>query len=389
MKRLWKRIPPCLSDTQGFEAVMNQTAGLGIIDDASHYKPRRLDGQRKGQHGPYEGSHGKGGARVVDSGLRNTDIIHGTQQKVLQAFKNGNQMLAPDFVLLAYAPSSSMIGSDLEESARIIETESGVPAACVNVYGDKDYLYGISRTLEAMGKLLLKELPTIPGTVNLLGCNEIDWCKDTLADVEAMIHGAGYRVLSRWGMKESTQNLKTAAAASLNWVVNVSGIRLARHMEQAFGIPYIIGAPFGKENCDALVRALKGTENAPGMVRNEEVPPKAVVIGEQLAANAIRSALLRRGLGNVRVLSFLEMDKSCMLPGDCKLSSEEDLQEQLKLPDIRLAIADPDYAMLAGQEVLWIPLPNVSGMSPVERTDKFNLAGEALEKWLETKLGNG
>ena len=367
---------------------MNQTAGMGIIDDASHYKPRRFDG--KGHFGkPGKSHHGKGGARVVDSGLRNADIIHGTQQKVLQAFENGKQTLAPDFVLLTYAPCSSMIGSDLEENARTIEAESGIPAACVNIHGDKDYLYGISCTLEAMGKLLLRELPTIPGTVNLLGCNALDWCKEALADVEAAINSAGYRVLSRWGMKESTENLKMAAAASVNWVVNVAGLRLARYMEREFGIPYIIGAPLGKENCDSLLQAMKDIENKFQTVQNKGTSPEAVVIGEQLAANAIRSALLQRGFGSVRVLSFLDMDKSCMLPGDCKLSSEEDLQEQLKLPEIRLVVADPDYAMPAGQNSLWIPLPNTAGMSPVERIENFNLAGKALDSWLDDKLGKG
>ena len=64
--------------------------------------------------------------------------------------------------------------------------DSGLPTACVDVQGDRDYIYGISRTLETMGRLLLREQSRLPGTVNLLGCNAVDWHGDTLAGVEKL-----------------------------------------------------------------------------------------------------------------------------------------------------------------------------------------------------------
>ncbi|MCD7843616.1 MAG: hypothetical protein LUG17_03200 [Clostridiales bacterium] len=39
MKRLWKVIPPCLSDLLGFQMVLTETEGMGLIDDPSRYKP--------------------------------------------------------------------------------------------------------------------------------------------------------------------------------------------------------------------------------------------------------------------------------------------------------------------------------------------------------------
>ena len=53
MKRLWKYIPPCLSDVLGFQAVMNETDGLGIIDDPGSYKPLNIMGVGQGSNMAY------------------------------------------------------------------------------------------------------------------------------------------------------------------------------------------------------------------------------------------------------------------------------------------------------------------------------------------------
>ncbi len=422
MKRLWKMIPPCFSDVLGFEAVVNDTSGLGIVDDSSRYKPLKMNGNKEFRrpndelHGKPEGGGGRpdgfggrpegfggrpggfrgkpggfgrrgmSGVRVVNSDIRNAEIIHGTQQKVLDAFENNAAQYEPDFVLLAYAPSSSMIGSDLDTAAESIGGRSGLPTASVNLHGDKDYLYGVSYTLEAMGKLLLTKQDTVPNTVNLLGCNTLDWANETLSAVEEMLTNAGYTVLSRWGMKDTTENLKKASAASVNLVVTAAGFRLARYMEAEYGIPYVVGAPFGADQWAALLDELRGAPacgERPGCEA-----PEVLVIGEQLTADAIRQALLRRGYGNIQVLSFYDMEKSVMLTGDQKLSSEDDLVKKLQQPSIKLVIGDPDCKAAASRDIPWIDLPNGASMSPVNSIPNFNMAGEALDRWLDGALQN-
>ena len=103
--------------------MLDQTGGVGVVDDPSRYKPLPIYGQRKERREREEwhrdrsgrGDRRKGGqGRVVNSEIRNADIVYGTEKKVL----------------------------------------------------------------EAMGKLLLEEKETIPGSVNLLGCNPIDWTEE-------------------------------------------------------------------------------------------------------------------------------------------------------------------------------------------------------------------
>ncbi|MCD7751178.1 MAG: hypothetical protein LUI10_05490 [Lachnospiraceae bacterium] len=458
MKRLWKVIPPCLSDVLGFEAVLNETEGFGIIDDPSRYKPIRM-GQGGQSHGGQTGrtdghgpgsdggrafaaraggeAHGAGsfdraarmrGVRVMNSDIRNEDIITGTEEKVMRTFERGMEQYAPDFVLLCCAPSSSMINSDLEYAAEKITVQSGLPAAEVKIDGEKDYLYGIGVTLETLGRILLTPRETLAGTVNLLGANTIDWTTDMLASVDKLIANAGWRVLSHWGTKETTENLKRAAAAQVNVVVSEAGLKLARFMEREFGIPYVAGAPFGAKNAENLAlqlskfkidgivaengsddlfisgsemenRSLTSSSKASeeygssdltcavtGIAVQETDVPEILIVAEQFIANAVRETFLALGQRNIRVLSFYDMDRAYMLPGDKKLTGEDDFTAQANADSVRMIIADLDYRPLVKKKVQYIGFPDGGSFSPVHPTENFNMTGELLDLWLEERL---
>lgn len=393
MKRLWKFVPPCMSDILGFQAVLNHTDGVGIVDDSSHYKP--LQHEKSGDYQPGRGGRKSGGGglfkkgklfsgvRIVASEIEEADVISGTAAKVREAVKIGKEQFRPKFVLLTTAPCASMINSDLEEIADEISQNDGIPAATVKLDGQKDYLYGISCTLEAMGKLLLEPRDRIPGTVNLLGCSTIDWPEEAVQETQRWLEAGGFTVLSRWGVEESTENLKKAPAASVNLVVNVAGLRLARYMEQEFDIPYVVGAPFGAEQCTRLLEELKagGRQAEPSKPSDA---PEALIIGEQLAGNALRSLLYGQGFCNVQVCSFFEMDKREMQPGDKKLVSEDELTGLLESGSLRLVLGDPDYRL--GKQLPWIALPNQGNNAPSVRIAPISLVGEKGDRWLREQL---
>jgi len=421
MKRLWKVIPPCYSDVHGFMAVINETDGMGLVDDPSRYNKVSAggEGSREG-HGGKGGRGGRGGRqrdrtesfgrserisglagasreaprscdpdqhppegmRVTHTGIRDSDIIRGTESKVRTAFSEDTEYFHPAFVLLCKAPSSSMIGSDLGTIADTLNAESDFPVGFVDIDGAKDYLYGVSMTLEAMGRLLLSPAPTIPSTVNLLGCNSIDWSAEMLEHVKSLLSGEGFTVHTIWGMGETAASLRTGAAASVNLVVNTSGIRLARYMQQEYGIPYVVGAPFGAAETAKLLAALRNPAQDSPAPDCTDVSPEILVIGEQLMANAIRSALKARDWHGIRVLSYLDMDRALMAPGDAKLTSEDQLATQLATPSVRLVIGDPDYKPLADRNTPWIDLPNPGSMFPVTRQSRTDFTGSGMDIWL-------
>ncbi len=414
MKRLWKVVPPYLSDVMGLQAVVNETEGFGIIDDPAPYKPigfgrnggagghghghGRPDGFGRGgadgRHGGGRpGGRGKGmfpGMRVMQSEISNADIITGTESKVRAALDAGREQFHPEFMLLCHAPSSSMIGSDLETMAAEHTARSGVPTAYVNADGSGDYVSGAGATLAAMGRLLLTPQDMVPGTVNLLGCTTIDWTADALTAAEAWLADAGFQVCSRWGMKDTTARLRGGAAASVNLVVGAAGLPLARYMQTEFGIPYVAGAPFGAAQCAALLEGLRGgVATAKAETGTPEGAAEALVLGEQFLANAMRAALEARGWKNVRVASFYEMDKAQMRPGDRKLTGEDDLSALLAEEPLHLVLGDPDCRPLAKREVQWIDLPNPGSMSPFEFVPARSFVGAALDAFLDEAIGKG
>lgn len=393
MKRLWKEVPPCMSDIMGFQAVMNHTEGIGIVDDSSNYKP--LQHEKKGDYQGGRGHRGgsdektnglfkKGklfsGVRIVASEIEERDAISGTAQKVHEAADIGMKQFHGKFALLTTAPCASMIGTELEEIADSLTEQYQIPAAAVKLDGQKDYLYGIGCTLEAMGKLLLEAKTQIPGTVNLLGMSTIDWTTDMVRSAEAWLEQAGFQVLSRWGTEEKLENLKKAPAAVVNLVVSVAGMRLARWMEQEFGIPYVVGAPFGAAQCRRLEQALRGEPVAVESCPAEEA--EILILGEQLGANALRQELLEQGARSVRVCSFYEMDKSLMQPGDKKLVSEEELARQLTESGVRVVFGDPDYRLKCAGTLPWVPMCNRASIAPSVRVEPANLIENRLGNWL-------
>lgn len=416
MKRLWKTVPPCLADTLGFQAVMSNTEGLGLIDDCSKYKPLDKMPKRAGEKpgweqddhrggrgfgGGYASKHsfasggrhhgdggcgGRGGkfsdVRVVESDIKEEDVIHGTEEKMLQAFAGNVDLYNPSFVIVSTAPVSSMIGTDLDAIAQQITEKYGIPAASVYLDGQRDYLYGISLTLEAIGKLVIKKpAAVLPDSVNILGYNSIDWSGDAVEDLENWLSETGYSIVSRWGVREKTVNLERAASASVNLVLNIAGLRLAKWMESQFNIPYVTAAPFGEKQCSRILDSLKNKQALEMPKSSGE--PEALVICEQLQAEAIRSWLLQSGYKSVRVCSLFEMDKCLMQEGDRKIIGEDDLAEQVNFPGLKLVLADPDYQFLSKRDVPWISLPNNANQAPSQRIENVSLVGSKLDAWLQ------
>ncbi len=478
MKRLWKTVPPCLSDVLGFQDVMTHTDGLGVVDDSSNYKslergrggkpggrggygggrPEQADpyrdeaksgisgygesrqgnggwsgkkeggwsghggygGQNSGEggwngkkeggwsgHGGYGGQGGQNGSeggwsgkkgggygggrggrgdiRVVSSEIQEADVVNGTEGKMMEAFERGKERYQPTFAMLTLAPCSSMINTDLDGVAEKIESQYGIPAKAVALDGQKDYLYGVSCTLEAMGQLLLEKGETIPDSVNILGCNGIDFTESAIQEMETWLNDAGYQVLTKWGAQETAENLKKASCASVNLVVNISGLRLAQYMEKEYQIPYVVGAPFGREQSDKLLEQLKnGTPAEPEQEPEQE--PEALIIAEQLTADAIRSALKAKGWKSVRVCSFYEMDKGLMKGGDHKLNGEDELSEELSQQTLKVVFGDVDYQLPEVKSLAWVAMPNNSRVGSSNLTQPFSMVGEALDQWLNEQL---
>jgi len=412
MNNLWSEIPPLGSDIFGFRTVVDATDGIGIIDDASNYKPRGFrrggrgdrggGGDRGGRHGEHGGRHGgeherhggyggRGGmqGRILSTGIRMDDIAFGTREAILRAFENAGADGAFSFVLLTMAPCASMIGTDMDEAARMIAEESGKPCAFVDINGHQTYDVGISVTLETMARLLLGEQGEagpvrVASGINILGGTEMDWGADGVKGVIGWCEAAGLPVLSKWGIGDTADVLRRAPAAEVNLVTTASGLATARYMKAEFGIPYIAAAPFGAAWSGMVKEGLR-TKTQP-TVTPRGGSQRFLVITEQFAANAIRATLRTEyGAGDVTVASFSDMDVEYLQEGDVRVTGESGLRELLRASEGATVIADANYRRLAPASAAWIDLPSSGGFQPPQEPAP-SLAAAALNEWLDRAL---
>lgn len=414
MKNLWTVLPPLLADNFGFLEAVNASDGCGVIDDSGEY---RLGGGHEGhgchegrggreghrppwaEHGegrrppwaeegrgrhPHGGRHG-GSGRAVVSGASSEDVISGTRSRILEAYEDAKTRFDPKFILFSAGPCGAMIGTDLEEIAETVSRESGLPAAAVNLTGQKPYDTGLSKTLEAMAKLLAKPMEREPGAINLLGGSALDWAAADVDQVKAWAEKQGFHVLAQPGGKVTAAQLETMAKAQINLVTTVSGLAAARYLQSRFGTPYVAMTPFGSANCTRVREALE-TGRQPE-IAIPDAPAEALIIGEQLTANAVRAELEAAGVvKSADIATFYSLDKTLARPHDRRIRGEDDAQALLQSGGYRLILADPLLRCFAPAGSRWIDLRHRAFNTYGEENDAPALAAGNLNGWLNQML---
>ncbi|MGN0976488.1 MAG: nitrogenase component 1 [Faecousia sp.] len=412
MKNLWTVLPPLLADNFGFLEAVNASDGCGVIDDSGDYRTggHNDHGGHEGYsgheghgghqgHGGHEGHGGRGGreggrphggkhrgsGRTAVSGASSEDVVTGTRSRILEAFQEAKKQLNPQFVLFSAGPCGAMIGTDLEEIAETVSQETGLPAAAVNLTGQKPYDIGLSKTLEAMAKLLTKPMTLETGTVNLLGGSGLDWSPEDVAQTKAWIEAQGLHVLAQPGGKVTAAQLETMAKAQINLVTTVSGLAAARYLQAQFGTPYIAMTPFGSGNCKRLLEALEVGRQPEARI--PEAPAETLIIGEQLTANAIRWELEASGaVKSADVATFYSLDKTLARPHDRRIRGEDDARALLQSGGYRLILADPLLRCFAPNGCKWVDLRHRAFNTYGEENDAPVLTAGKLNTWLDRNL---
>lgn len=372
MRQLWLQIPPFLADTFGFEEVVNKTAGLGILDDCSDYKGRagRLHSERR-----------NGQKHMISTGIRMEDTVSGTGKKIKNMAEVGIEERNPDFIMLATGPVSAMIGTDLENLAKEISERHHLPVTGVELTGHKYYDVGIGRTLEKLADMVTTPMEKVSGTCNLLGGNEID-CGENVEHIYEWVNQHGYKVISQWGGQEATGNLRRAASAEINIVTAVCGIPVARYLKKKYGTPFVTGVPYGKTWSNVIFDAMCHKKQ-PEALDFKADSAKILIIGEQLAANAIRETLIRDfHRRNIQVATFFQLDKEFSYANDKKVKGEDDLKKLLNQGKDTLIIGAPEFKRLWEGNGQFIELSH--GAVTMNSHMKFpQLVGEDLNQWLK------
>ena len=93
-----------------------------------------------------------------------------------------------------------------------------------------------------------------------IGATPLDFSLNGSIDsIRTWLTKQGWSVNSCFAMGSSLEEIKQASKAHVNLVISYGGIAAARLMEERFGIPYVVGVPFGKDYADYLVGLLDRT----------------------------------------------------------------------------------------------------------------------------------
>lgn len=393
MAKLSLHLPPFAGDYSGACSTLFGLDCLVIIIDAGcctrnyvEYDELRWSHRRKS---------------TFSAQLRTLDAVLGDDERILEQAIEAAEALRPACIALVGTPVPAIVGMDLAGMAHEVEARCGVPTLGLPTTGFETYEHGASLALAALCERFAVEgaLPTsfgAPGArprVNLLGVTPHDCMGEEQAvALEACVREQGFEVAWSTASSYALEDVAAASSADASLVVAWSGLAAARLLRDRCGVPFATGFPAGSAGADALGAALRAAMAGERVGVSSPAPRTAsamaaapvLVVGEQVAANALRGALRARfahvgAVPAVHVASFFAMERAWMEPGDRRLETEADLARYAEEhPGLR-CVGDPLLRRVPGlAAALLLELPHEAVSSTLCAQDAL-LPGAAMD----------
>ena len=345
MRQAYRIIPIYTSDVSGVCSALYELGGMVVIHDPS------------GCNSTYN-THDEirwynQDSLIFISGLTEIDAVMGNDEKFLSDIKEAAGELHPKFIALVSSPIPFMNGTDFPALAKVLETETGIPAFAVPTNGMHDYVYGAGKALEEIARRFVSEqMEDRNGserTVNLLGATPLDFGPiSKVEELKKNLEQYGWKTISTWAMGDSLEDLAQAGKAEMNLVISSVGLRAAKMLKEKYGTPYVIGTPY-KEYAERISEALekrirlpaledRGKENLQGTGNSEKI---ITLIGEPVTTTSLAALIEKEYHYKTKVLCPLEETDGLIGSQDLKVSGEEEMENALK--NAQIVVADPLY----------------------------------------------
>lgn len=345
MRQAYRMIPIYTSDVSGVCSALYELGGMVVIHDPS------------GCNSTYN-THDEirwynQDSLIFISGLTEIDAVMGNDEKFLSDIKEAAGELHPKFIALVSSPIPFMNGTDFPALAKVLETETGIPAFAVPTNGMHDYVYGAGKALEEIARRFvpeqMEERNGSERTVNLLGATPLDFGPiSKVEELKKNLEQYGWKVISTWAMGDSLEDLAQAGKAEMNLVISSVGLMAAKMLKEKYGTPYVIGTPY-KEYAERISEALekriqipaiedRRRENLQGTGNFEKI---ITLIGEPVTIGSLAAIIERRYHYKTRILCPLENAEGLLGEHDLKICGEEEMENALK--NAQIVVADPLY----------------------------------------------
>ena len=362
MRQSYRMIPVYTADVSGVCSALYELGGMTVMHDPSgcnstyntHDEIRWYDQD----------------SLIFISGLTEIDAIMGNDRKFIDDIEYAARELHPKFIALAGSPIPFMNGTDFPAIARVIETETGIPAFSVPTNGMNDYVYGAGIALEEIAKRFVREPDRQENrdpssrTVNLLGVTPLDFGPQKNAEtLKENLQKYGWQVMSVWAMGDDLKTLQRSAEADVNLVVSAVGLRVAKILWEKYKIPYVIGTPnewLAEDISNALERAAtRQAEPAVVYLQNRmQQEADITLVGEPVTMGSLAAGIEKRYGRAARVLCPLKECADLLGEKDKMVLGEEAMEEALKSAGI--IVADPLYRPICTGDSIFYELPHVA-----------------------------
>ena len=368
MKQTTRIISTYSADTFGVCSALFELGGMVIMHDASgcnstyttHDEPRWYDMD----------------SMVYISGLSEMEAIMGDDEKLIGDIVDAANNLHPKFIAIVGTPIPTMTGFDFTAVAELVEDRSGIPTFGFDTTGMNTYVQGAAKAFEGIARRFVKRdvEKTEYLSANILGLTPLDFSVNgSDASMVKFLENAGFTVISKWAMGSTLEKLTEAGRASVNLVVSVTGLGVAKVLKELFGTPYVVGTPIGAAFQEELKHALLNTaKGGSSDLEWSSLPNSEIaVIGEGVTSLSLAQAIeLEYGIG-VKVLCATECEKTLLRAKDVLTSDEEDVVEALS--GMKMVIADPLYRPICPKDAKFMNLPAESFSGRIYRNEIPNL----------------
>lgn len=287
-------------------------------------------------------------------------------EKAVSAIKTDNSKLA----VVISSPIAMVTGIDICALANVIEKKTGIPVLGINAHGFKTYEYGQELAYEQLYYHFLekKEKGEKENTAVVIGATSLDGFDNKILDeYQEFLLNLGYDEVLVWGMRSGISDVERTKDASRIYVVSKSGIKVAKMIQERFGIPYSIGIPVGNRFSGQLEIPEK---------RNE----KTLVLADQVTACSVREYLEKeRGMQHVTVASMFTMCEELNRPGDKFISCEDELMKYGMEEEFDYIVADKLYEKVISAKKKFICLPHTAVSGWVNTEKLLSIIGKNAE----------
>lgn len=367
------------ADISGVCSALYEYGGMTVIHDASgcnstyttHDEPRWYDTD----------------SMVYISALTENDAVMGNDEKFISDLCDAAKKLRPAFIAVCGSPMPAMTGVDLEAIAFDTGNRTGIPAFAVKTNGMHSYISGAGRAFEKLAEIFSEPTKKSDSfSVNILGATPLDLSLNgTLESIKELLGSNGIEVNACLGMGSSLDEVKRLSAAHADLVISSAGKLTAEYLLKEYGIPYVIGIPFGEKLSERLTEALRGSAEsgkcADIFKECRKTGYDLAIVGESILSSSLAAALsLEKGISARVVESVGDSDMSILLDTDISAEDEDIIEKELERS--QTVIGDPLFEPICIKPH-FIRLPHEAFSGRCFSKEIPNLIGTELDKFIE------